>query len=301
MRAAIATCADVPTLDEDGPGLLAALAERGVEAVPAIWDDDTVAWERFDLVVLRSTWDYPAKWEQFVAWIDQVSQVARLVNAAPVVRWNVDKRYLRSLAAAGIPTVPTWWIEHGGVADALADAWSQCEELVVKPVISAGSKDTRRFARDEAALANALARQILDSGRKVMAQPYVPSVNDYGETALLYFGGEFSHAIRKGPLLRVGDDVAAGLFRLEAVDPRIPTERERATGERVLAALPFSRESLAYARVDLVWDESAGPLVIEVELIEPSVFLEKAGASVDRFADVLVDAATQSPREQTPP
>lgn len=287
MHAAIATCAEVPTLDEDGPLLVQALAARGIEASPAVWDDPGVRWDTFDVVVIRSTWDYPGKWQAFVGWIGEVAAATRLVNAAEVVRWNVDKRYLRALENQGIPIVPTSWIEDADGSDRLDAAWNASADLVVKPAISAGSKDTRRFARHEADAAKLLARAILGSGRPVMLQPYVPSVDERGETALLYFGGSYSHAIRKGPLLQVGDDLEAGLFRQEVIDPRTATESERALGERVLDALPFARASLAYARIDLVLDDQGAPRVIEVELIEPSVFLQHDVGAAGRFADAL--------------
>lgn len=287
-RVAIATCDQVPDLDEDGPTLLQALADRDIVAVPAVWDDASVAWASFDAVLLRSTWDYPAKWREFLGWIDRLSLSTQLINAPRVVHWNVDKRYLLELSRRGVSIVPTWWLENAGQPIPEA-AWSGAGQLVVKPVVSAGSKDTRRFSRDMADDAELLVSAIASTGRAVMVQPYVDSVDERGETALLYFGGTFSHAIRKGPLLGVGDGIERGLFRREEIEPRDAEEDELRLGDRVLEALPFERAELAYARVDVVRGPGREPRVIEVELIEPSLFLQRGVGAAARFAAVIAE------------
>ena len=144
MRLAIATCAALPQLDDDGPALLAALAARGVVAEPAVWTDAAVEWGRFDAVVIRSTWDYAPRRDAFVAWAERVEAETRLVNPASVVRWNTDKRYLAQLAAAGAPTVPLTVVESLDALRLPSDG-----EFVIKPTISAGSLDTARFGPGE--------------------------------------------------------------------------------------------------------------------------------------------------------
>jgi hypothetical protein len=283
IRVAIATCKELPNLDEDGPLLLEQLRKREVRGTPVVWDDPAVPWDSFDAVVLRSTWDYPAKWTSFSRWIDDVGKVTKLLNPAPVVRWNLDKRYLRQLAEAGVPVVPTQWIESEQTAFAL-----QASEVVVKPVISAGSKDTQRFFASDREGMEALVSRILASRRAVMVQPYLRGVDDHGETALLFFRGVHSHSIRKAPLLRVGVGRETGLFRPEGIDMRTASADELALANRVLDSLPFPRTSLAYARVDLVPGEDGSPCVIEVELIEPSLFLQYDPGACGRFADALV-------------
>lgn len=300
LRVAIATCAEVPELDEDGPFLLRALADRDVQARPEVWDDPAVSWDAFDAVVLRSTWDYPSKWQAFLSWIDDVARRTRLMNSAAVVRWNVDKRYLRILTEAGLPVVPTCWLEQGAPTGIPASAWNGRDELVVKPAISAGSKDTGRFTKAELPTIERLVASILDTGRPVMLQPYMRSVDEHGETALLYFRGRYSHAIRKGPLLAVGDGLEAGLFRQEVIDPRTASADERTIGEQVLETLPFARETLTYARVDLVRDDDGAPRVIEVELIEPSMFLQHGDDAAGRFADAIAEAASLSDHTPLP-
>ena len=276
-RVALATAAAFAEGDEDDRLLLAPLAARGIEAVPAVWDDPSHDWAAFDLVVLRSTWDYPPRRDAFLAW---ARSVPRLVNPAAVVAWNSDKRYLDDLAAAGVPVVPTLFTVPGE-DPRLPDA----AQLVVKPAISAGSQDTIRH-HDRAA-ASAHARQLLAAGRVVMAQPYVPSVDHDGEIALVHLGGAFSHSVRKGPILQAPSRVfAEGLFAPEDISPRAATPTERAVAEQALATVPGG--PLLYGRVDLV-EGSDGPLVLELELVEPSLFLGRAEGAADRLAGAIAE------------
>jgi len=282
---ALATCAELPDLDPDDRLLLAPLAQIGVDVAVVVWDDPGVDWAAFDLVVLRNTWDYARRRDEFVAW---TRTVPALANPAEVVAWNTDKRYLRELADAGIPVVPTTWLEPG-------EAWLPPTdgEWVIKPAVSAGSVDTGRYdcgSPDQGALAAAHVARLQTAGRLVMVQPYVSSVDTYGETALLYLGGAYSHAIRKGPMLRGPDGGEAGLFVEEQITARAPTEAERALAEATLGALPFPADTLLYARVDLLDSGagSSGPVVIEVELTEPSLFVGTAPGASERFAAALV-------------
>lgn len=273
---ALVTCAKLPDLDPDDRLLLAPLAQLGLDATVAIWDDPGVDWSAFDLVVLRNPWDYTRRRDEFVAW---AKAVPGLANPADVVAWNTDKRYLGELAAAGVPVVPTTWVLPGELWQPPTDG-----EWVIKPAVSAGSVDTGRYALPEQDdLATAHVARLQAAGRVVMVQPYIPSVDSYGETALLYLGGAYSHAIRKGPMLRGPDGGTAGLFVEEQITARTPTEAERAVAEATLQALPFPAQQLLYARVDLL-DSGAGPIVIEVELTEPSLFVGTASGAPERFA-----------------
>jgi hypothetical protein len=293
-RIALATAAQFPDLDEDGPVLLAALAERSAAGEPAVWDDPSVDWSTYDLVVIRSTWDYAPRRDDFVAWAHRVAGVTRLANPAPVVEWNTDKTYLRALADAGLPVVPTDWLVPGDVFAAPAQG-----EYVVKPSVSAGSKDTNRYRageHDEAAVAHA--HGLLAAGRTVMVQPYLHEVDVAGETALLFTGGQFSHAIRKGPLLMVGMPAVTGPYKEEQITVRDPSPREHEVAEAVLDALatvaPVDRDTLPYARVDLVPGHDGEPTLLELELTEPSMFLVHDGvdgaAAAGRFADAIIAA-----------
>jgi glutathione synthase/RimK-type ligase-like ATP-grasp enzyme len=278
---ALATCAALPDLDPDDRLLLEPLERAGVVATAAVWDDPAVQWASFDLVVLRSTWDYATRREEFIAW---ASGVPRLANPAAVVAWNTDKQYLRELAAASVPVVPTTWIATG-------DTWVPPEdgEWVVKPAVSAGSLDTGRYECGDPAvraLAVAHVARLQAAGRLVMVQPYLGSVDTYGETALLYLGGAYSHAVRKGPMLRGPDTGADALYMEERITARSPSPAEREVADAALAALPFPADSLLYARVDLL-DAGSGPVVIEVELTEPSLFLGTAPGASERLVAVV--------------
>ncbi|HEY8473650.1 MAG TPA: hypothetical protein VIL37_13575 [Natronosporangium sp.] len=288
FRVALVTCAQFPDLHEDDRRLLAPLRERGVEAVPAVWDDPSVDWSSFDLAVLRSTWDYPERRKEFLAW---AATVPRLANPASVVTWNTDKRYLVELSLADLPVVPTSWL-------APDDSWTPpaSGEWVVKPAVGAGSRDCGRYRLDDPGhrrLASAHVARLQSEGRLVMVQPYLPAVDTYGETAVLFFadpqrgGLSYSHAVRKGPLLTGPAAEVAGLYIEEEITERVPSAAELAVARRVVAEVPGGPEQLLYARVDLIPGPDGRPLLVELELAEPSMFLEFDPGAVDRFVAAI--------------
>ena len=290
-RIALATAAEFPDLDDDGPVLLAALAEEGIDAEPAVWTDPRVDWSAYDLVVVRSTWDYQDRHAEFLDWARRVAAATTLANSADVLAWNTDKTYLRALQQAGLPVVPTDWLEPGD-----AFVVPEVGEYVVKPAVSAGSRDTNRYlAGDHDEVAAAHASALLAAGRTVMVQPYLSQVDTYGETAMFFFAGDFSHAVRKGPLLTPAMELVSDAYKPETIEPREPTEAEREAAEQVLDALaqvaPASREQLVYSRVDLVPGPADSPVLLELELTEPSMFLVDDGtggtASAKRFATAI--------------
>jgi hypothetical protein len=293
-RIALATCATFPDLEADDAPLLPALKERGVDAVAAVWDDPDVDWSGFDLVVVRDTWDYSPRREDFLAWARALPAVA---NPASVLEWNTDKSYLRDLEAAGLPTVPTIWLDPARnlTSRAVHTRFPAMGDFVVKPTVSAGAKDTGRYDANEAAqrgLAIVHARDLLRAGRHVMVQPYLSRVDTAGESALVYIDGQFSHAVRKGPLLEGPYRGVEGLFKQEEMAAREATEAERAVADRVVAALPdvvpgAADGALLYTRVDLLQGEGGDPVVLEVELTEPSLFLSLGDGALDRFADAI--------------
>ncbi len=294
-RVAIVTCADLPDLEPDDRLLLAPLAARGIAATVAAWDDPAAGWTAYDLVVLRSPWDYALRRDEFVAWADTVP---RLVNPADVVRWNTDKRYLDELAAAHVPTVQTGWVAPG-------EPWTPpaTGEHVIKPAVSAGSQDTGRYDLadpEHRELALAHLRRLSDAGRVAMVQPYLTAVDTAGETALLFLAGPdglvFSHAIRKGPMLTGPDLGPDGLYKAEEITPRTATPAQLAVAERVLAAVPGGTRRLLYARVDLIPGPDGAPVLVELELTEPSLFLGYADGAPDRLADAVVTHLTHLTR-----
>jgi glutathione synthase/RimK-type ligase-like ATP-grasp enzyme len=262
---ALATCAAFPAGDPDDAHLAAALPEARF----AVWDDPSVDWDAFDLVVIRSTWDYQERRDEFLAW---VRSVPRIINPPDVIEWNTDKRYLGELPSA----VHTDYVEPGA-AFAAPDG-----EYVVKPTISAGSRHTARFRPGEEARAAALVAEIHASGRTAMVQPYLGAIDELGETALLYFEGAYSHAIRKGPILRPGAEPTSDVFAAEDIQPRDPAADERELADAVVAGFA----DLAYARVDVVRGED-GPLLLELELTEPSLFFEHGPGAAERFAAAI--------------
>lgn len=281
-RVALVTCAELPDLDTDDQLAVEPLRALGVAVETPVWDDPGVDWGRFDLAVLRNPWDYPRRREQFLAW---TRAVPRLLNPPAVVAWNTDKVYLRDLAAAGLPVVPTTWLVPGDTPDLPHDG-----EVVVKPSVSAGSADTGRYdlADDQQrGLAEAHAEKLLARGDTVMLQPYLGAVDTAGETAMLHIGGVFSHAIRKGPLLD-GPDLRDGApLWSEDIAPREASAEERDVARRTLAAIPGGSGQLLYARVDVIPGPDGAPVVLEVELTEPSLFLATSPGAPERLAQAI--------------
>ncbi len=296
-RLALVTAIAAAGLDDDLPILLDACTRAGIDTQVRAWDDPSVAWGRFDAALLRSPWDYVDRLPEFIDWCTQVSAQSRLINPLPVVRWNTDKHYLADLAARGVAVVPTRFVEPDAeplpVLQAFLAAHAEAAEFVVKPAVGAGSRDAQRYSREqEFAAANHIAR-LLDAERSVMLQPYLSSVDHDGETALMFLAGTFSHAIRKGPLLRPDEGPTSHLFAAEAITARTPRDDERALAERVIAAAKEQlrlQTPLLYARVDLIRDGEGEPCLLELELCEPSLFLAHGGDSADRLAALLADA-----------
>jgi glutathione synthase/RimK-type ligase-like ATP-grasp enzyme len=285
---ALVTAAAARDLDEDLPPLESALRNAGAEVAIAEWDRPQ-DWSRFDIALLRSTWDYPQRLAEFFAWAAEVSTKTKLLNPLQVVKWSSDKHYLQDLVRAGVPSVLTKFIEPGENAPArIAEMLSEPEvhEFVVKPAIGAGSRDAQRFGPEEKAAAAEHAQRMLSEKRSVMVQPYLNRVDEYGETALIYFEGKFSHAIRKGPLLKRKEGPTTELFARETITARVPDAAELRVGARAVQAMPF--ETPLYARVDLIRDEKGEPVVLELEMIEPSLFFPFAGGSAERFAGAVV-------------
>lgn len=298
VRIGLATAATAWEQDEDAPLLVPALRQLGVRAEPVVWDDPAVDWSGYDLVVVRSTWDYTSRLDEFLAWAARVEDVTRLANPSQVLRWNTDKRYLGRLAADGVSAVPTTYLLADDPASrrraedpfAITDDGA---DIVIKPTVSAGSKDTARHAPGEQASATRHALALLDAGRDVMVQPYLTGVDDHGETGMVFLRGEFSHGFRKGPLLLGGAADVDGLFALEQIDPRAPSDAEIALGRTAVAACARHTgvDELLYARIDVLPGPTGSPILLEAELTEPSLFLEQSPGAAERAATAIADVA----------
>jgi glutathione synthase/RimK-type ligase-like ATP-grasp enzyme len=273
---ALVTALESRHLDEDLPPLESALRARGVEPVIAAWDDPAVDWKSFSLAVVRSTWNYVTRRDEFLSWAARVAAVTRLANPPDILRWNTDKRYLKEL---GPSVVPTTFIDASDPIVLPSNG-----DFVVKPAVSAGSIDTARYSPRDAEAARAHVRKLQDQRRTVMVQPYMRAVDEGGETAMIYFAGQFSHAIRKGPMLKSDMELVEGLYFKEDIRPRDPTPAEREVADRIVSLAP---NPLLYARIDLV-PGPEGPLLLEFEATEPSLFFKFSKGAADRFARAIL-------------
>ncbi|MCX5057353.1 MULTISPECIES: RimK family alpha-L-glutamate ligase [unclassified Streptomyces] len=277
-----------PSRDGDLPVLVRALREAGAEAVAVPWDDPGTDWSGFDLVVIRSTWDYSWRAGEFVAWAQKCAAVTRLANPAQIVRWNTDKRYLGDLAAADAPVVPTRYLAPGD-APGLPDD----HEYVVKPTSGAGARYAARYTPDDHDRAVRHLARMHEEGLTAMVQPYLSGIDVSGERALQFFGGRFLHASRKGAVLAPGTAYDADKVAHPDLVPWTPTEAELAVAEHALAAVPDA-PGLLYARVDLVDGADGQPRVMELELVEPNLFLGLHPGSVSAVvAAILTEAGRQ--------
>lgn len=290
QRIAFATSAHLAALTPDDRLAAAALEEAGITVEAAVWSDADVAWEGYDLVVVRSCWDYFHQLDAFRAWIDRLEALGvPLHNPPALLRWNLDKRYLRQLGTAGVRVPETHWVERSPAPDLAALlAASGWDEAVVKPVVSAGGFDTWRVRAADAAAAQAAFAAFVERHGAVMVQRFLPAILDAGEWSLVFVRGRFSHALLKR--------AAAGEFRVQTGHGGTASEAAApdwlvAAGTRVLdavvAAVPLSEPPL-YARVDgVVAEASDGQpalVLMELEALEPELFFRTDAGAPARFA-----------------
>jgi glutathione synthase/RimK-type ligase-like ATP-grasp enzyme len=287
VHIAFVTSAAHSDLTPDDHLAVAELKKRGVSVSGAVWNDPAVDWGAFDAIILRSTWDYHHNADEFRTWI-----AAREAGGAPVwnppavLRWNMEKTYLRDLEDAGVPVVPTEWLAQGSRPDlrALLEArgWA---EAVVKPVISAAATRTWRVSRESASEIEGQLAESLELG-DVMVQPFIPEIQTRGEWSLMFFDGEFSHAVRKMPI--DGDfRVQTGFGGRSAVEH--PSEAVLSAVRKVLEAAP---SPWLYVRVDGI-ETAAGYVLLELEMLEPSLFLAQNPEAPARFAEAIARVASR--------
>jgi glutathione synthase/RimK-type ligase-like ATP-grasp enzyme len=274
MDVVLVTASQLPRADEDDAPLRSALAAAGVSARTLAWDDPRVDWSQARACVIRSTWNYVHHHDAFLAWAERCAAVAALWNPLPILRWNSHKRYLLQLAEAGLPVVETRLCPRGARADLalLAGDWP---EVVIKPAVSAGSLHTVRVARADFAAGQAHLDRLL-AVEDALVQPFLSSVEDYGERALVWIDGALTHAVRKGPRF-AGDPQQISAAVAIASD-------EAALADMVLAAVP---RPWLYARVDLARDTRGRPCLMELELVEPSLFLDRSPAALVGLASAI--------------
>ncbi|MEV6170256.1 hypothetical protein AB0L99_18745 [Streptomyces sp. NPDC051954] len=277
-----------PSKDADLPVLLRALREAGAGADAVHWDDPDADWASYDLAVLRSTWDYSWRADEFLAWAQKCATLTRLANPVEIVRWNTDKRYLGDLAAAGVPVVPTRYLAPGDTADLPTD-----HEYVIKPTSGAGARYAARYTPDDHDTAVRHLARMHAEGLTAMVQPYLTGIDVSGERALQFFGGHFLHASRKGAVLSPGTAYDSTKVAHPDLEPWTPTPTELSVAERALTAVPEPAE-LLYARVDLVDGPDGEPCVMELELVEPNLFLFLHPGSVAGVVEAVLAAAAGS-------
>ena len=285
----LVTSHDLPGPDLDTPLLERALRERGQRVQSRAWDSPE-PWHPGTTVLIRSPWDYVHRRAEFLAWAQAVSRTCTVLNPVPLLSWSSHKGYLRDLADAGVPIVPTSWVPVGAdEAQRRATLAALDGEIVIKPAVSIGAFGALRARADSTQAAQHLAA--LTQAGDALAQPLIGSVPIQGEVSMLYFGGVFSHAVRKIPAT---DDFRVHRMYGGAVVAHEPSTPERSIGAAAIAAAPVPP---AYARVDVVHIEGArynGPAIMELELIEPELFLPMDPHAAARFADHLCTRAASS-------
>lgn len=302
MHVALASVAWLPDEVSELDILEVALRERGASVSIEAWDDPRVDWHGFDIVVIRATWDYPKRLDEFLAWVDAVGE--RLHNRAALVRWNADKHYLGDLAVAGIPVVETTFVEPGDPRPHLRG------EVVVKPAVSAGGRDTGRFGPDAHQAAYDLLDTLAAQGRTAMVQPYVPAVDTAGETAVVLIDGHVSHVLHKAAVLApdevapTRDDAlgaAEAMYDPGLVQPGHATDDQLTLATRVVSEVEHRfGEVPLYARVDLVQGPTGEPVLLELEAVEPGLYHDQAPPSAATFAEAILRRATRPTPSRTP-
>ncbi|WP_233624313.1 RimK family alpha-L-glutamate ligase [Actinoplanes sp. ATCC 53533] len=279
--------------DKDSGALLRGLAEAGFQTGAPVWHDPSVDWAAFDLLVVRSPWDYPERYAEFTGWLERAAGRTRILNAPDLIGWNIDKRYLDDFRARGIACVPYTFCTTPAEA-ATAIAGLAPGRIVVKPTVSAGSRDTGLFRPDDPRALD-LAERIIAGGKTAMIQPAAEHVIEHGENALFYFNGDYAYACHKGPILLPGGGYLGGEYT-EHITRADPSRAEIELGGRAIAAIAdiaarkgFSEDAgrPLYARVDIAAHPGGAPEIIEVELFEPAYFVRIAPEAVTHFVEAV--------------
>lgn len=278
-RVAIVGCEHSDTISQDDIVLVEALIALGVDVDRPIWNDDRIDWSAYDLAVVRTTWDYHLQPVEFSNWISHVSEVTRLMNEARTLQWNMHKSYLVDLSRRGIPVVPTQFVVQG--SSVIPDEVFGWKKVVIKPAISASANDTLAVELSQPEASEHL-RKVCSYG-DALIQPFLTAIQDGYEISLVYIDGEFTHAARKR--------VKSGDFRVQmeyggTYEIVSPTAEERATADKAIAAL---EDRPLCARVDLCKTETGQDVLMELELIEPELWLYESDLALNRLATKIRD------------
>ncbi|MBX9721913.1 MAG: hypothetical protein K2X81_11000 [Candidatus Obscuribacterales bacterium] len=275
------TYSALPDLDPDDQLVKAALERRGARVQALVWDNESIDWSKAGVCVLRSTWDYHLKYDKFCAWVKRTAQLTRLYNPADLVLWNSRKTYLNEMIQAGLPVIPTSFLTDDSdstLSDLLQErGWSKA---VIKPTVGLATSGVKCVENNPESLKEGQEHlnQLLKNG-VVMVQEYLDAVEGYGERSLSFIDGKFSHCVRKTAFQKLA--VAGGAGET----PQEVSEDELAQAHKILS---FLKEKPLYARVDLVRNSKNQPLLMELELLEPSLFLQTKPSAAELFADALL-------------
>lgn len=294
MDVALITCSEWPRLSHSDRILQRALATRGIEACPLIWNDPAVDWSRPLISVLRSPWDFYSQHSAFLEWARHVSQMHTLWNPFPLLHWNSHKDYLRDLAEQGIPIIPTLWLMQGSSANLeqlmQEHHWSQ---VVIKPAISSNAYGTIQVAEEEAASDGQLYLDHMLTLHDMLIQPFFPAVLSKGERSLIFINGEVTHAVLRPPIRAVSHSQASSPHAATLTTEKliVPHEEELRLAHKIIHLLP---SRVLFARIDLVDDIDGQLCVMEVELIDPKLWLDLMPVAVERFADAITKEVQQA-------
>lgn len=283
MDCTFITYRDLPDLDPDDKLALEVLSSRGYKCQAAVWDDPEVDWENAGVCVLRSTWDYHLKLNEFKTWLDSLIANTTVVNHPAYLKWNMHKTYLAELEAAGLPIVPTVILKQNAKNGRAALSDATFSKAIIKPAVGLATSGVMVMTQDNVDAAGAHVEKLLETG-DVLLQPFLESVNGYGERSLVFFNGEYSHSARKTAFQALA--VAGGAGETFAED----VEEEIAVAKKVAAQLPRLASHTVppvYCRIDLVRNDRNEPVVLEVELIEPTLFLSLYEPAARAFADAI--------------
>lgn len=279
----------VVAVDADTPLLGRALRRLGLRPAIVQWSDASVEWGSFDMVVLRSTWDYDSSYEEFRGWISRVAASTAVLNPPWLLRWGVVKdAYLAEMDSKGVPIVSTT-----SIAPAVEPDIPEFEDFVVKPSIGAGSRQAARYTRHDRREAVAHVHSLHERGLTAIVQPYDTRVDRHGERSMIFIDGRFSHAIRKGPVLRAGTRQHHRRIPHPRAVPHVPSAEELALGHRVLDIADSAGHAL-YARIDTFSDDGLGPTVAEIEVVEPNLFLNSFPPSFSALARAIADRLSRA-------
>jgi glutathione synthase/RimK-type ligase-like ATP-grasp enzyme len=294
VRIAIATCSQLPTLDPDDRLLVQALEGLGARVTPVIWNGGTTVREVYDVCIVRSTWDYHKDPEGFLHWVSETSTKTSLLNPPELLRWNAHKCYLNELEGAGVPVVPTYWLLRGQKTD-LSELlnWLGWSNAVIKPAHGASGDGIQRVHPENREVAQEHLTSLI-AREDVLVQPYLSTVSTHYERALVFVAGEFSHAVSKMPFMHSGSDLAKRATLPPGASGEVPvkaTEQEISVAAR---ALEVSPQGHVFARVDVVHD-GVTPRVLEVEMIEPTLYFYAEPSAAEKLARAILECRTTRP------